>query len=169
MRIDRIGPDHAAQLADLQVDTFKQAYVDFHSPEDITSYCVAHYTPDLARAELSSEKTLCCVGLLDSDLSGYYIVKHQSSPIELGFESSELKQIYVLDSAYGNGLGRALYDHALKSIQSVGHRWVWLCVSDTNYRAQAFYDKHGFRRIGDGPDLKIGKDRLTSSVLALEI
>jgi ribosomal protein S18 acetylase RimI-like enzyme len=169
MEIDRIGPDRAAQLADLQVLTFKQAYSEVHSAEDISSYCLAHYTSRIAKAELLSEETICCVGLLDSDPSGYYMVKHQASPIDLGSESSELKQIYVLNSAYGSGLGRALYDHAIAAVRSAGHQWVWLCVSDINYRAQAFYDKLGFQKVGDGPILEVGKDKLKSSVLALKL
>lgn len=82
IKIDRIGPDRAAQLADLQVLTFKQAYSEVHSSEDIEAYCLAHYTSEIAEAELSSEQAVCCVGLLDSEPSGYYLVKHQASPID---------------------------------------------------------------------------------------
>ena len=131
IKIDRIGPERAAQLADLQVRTFKQAYSEVHSREDIDAYCIAHYTSEIAEAELSSEQTVCCVGLLDSEPVGYYMVKHQASPIDLGSKSSELKQIYVLSSAYGNGLGRALYDHALAIIRSAGHLWVWFTPCTT--------------------------------------
>jgi ribosomal protein S18 acetylase RimI-like enzyme len=169
IKIDRIGPDRAAQLADLQVRTFKQAYSEVHSREDIDAYCHAHYTSETAEAELSSEQTVCCVGLLDSAPVGYYMVNHHASPIDLGSKSSELKQIYVLSSAYGNGLGRALYDHALATIRSAGHLWVWLCVSDINYRAQSFYDRLGFAKVGVGPVLEVGKDKLKSSILAVEL
>ncbi len=169
IRIDRIGPGRATQLAKLQVLTFKQAYFGIHSPEDIEAYCLANYTPEVAKAELASEQTVCCVGWLDSEPSGYYMVKHQGSPIDLGSTSSELKQIYVLSSAYGAGLGRALYDHALTTIRSAGHLRVRLCVSDINYGAQAFYDKLGFEKLGAGPVLEVGKDKLKSSVLALKL
>lgn len=168
IRIERIGSDCAALFADLQVLTFKQAYSDVHSPEDIEAYCLAHYTSEIAAAGLSSEQTVCCLGLLNSETSGYYIVKHHSSPIDLGSKSSELKQLYVLSSAYNDGLGRALYDHALATIRSAGHLWVWLCVSDINCRAQAFYDTRGFAKVGAGPILDMGNDKLKSSVLALE-
>jgi len=169
IKIDRIGPDRAAQLADLQVLTFKQAYSEVHSPESMEAYCLAHYTSESAEAALSSEQTVCCVGLLDSEPSGYYMVKHQASPIDLGSKSSELEQIYVLSSAYGDGIGRALYDHALATIRSADKVWVWLCVSNINYRALAFYDKLGFAKVGAGPVLQVGNDKLKSSVLALKL
>lgn len=169
IEIDQIGTDSAAQLAELQIRTFAEAYADVHSPEDVRNYCATHYSSESAANDLSSENTVCCVGLLNSEPSGYFMVKHQSCPISLDSESSELKQIYVLSSAYGVGLGRALYEHALAMIQSEGNRWVWLCVSDKNYRAQAFYEKLGFEKIGAGPLLIVGKDELSSSVLVLNI
>lgn len=169
IKIKRIGTGHATQIAALQALTFKQAYSDVHSPEDIEAYCLAHYTSEIAEIDLSSEETVCCVGLLNSEPSGYYMVKHQACPITLDSKSSELKQIYVLRRAYGSGLGRTLYEHALAAIRSTGHYWVWLCVSDSNYRAQAFYEKLGFEKVGTGPDLEIGKDKLLSSILALKL
>jgi len=169
IKIDRIGPDRAALLADLQTLTFKQAYSDVHSPEDMEAYCLTHYTSEIAETELSSQETVCCVGQLNAEPSGYYMVKHQACPITLDSESSELKQIYVLSSAYGGGLGRALYEHSLTTILAAGHRWVWLCVSDINYRAQAFYTTLGFTKVGTGPVLEVGKDKLPSSILALEL
>ena len=118
---------------------------------------------------MSSHRAVYLIGLLDSKPSGYYLVTHQACPVELDSESPELKQIYVLSSAYGTGLGRALYDRAFATIQSAGHHRVWLCVSDINYRTQAFYAKLGFARVGTGSILAVGTDELMSSLLALEL
>ena len=169
IEIRPIGTEHAEQLANLQADTFRQAYSDIHSSEDIETYCLMHYATKIAEMDLSSEETACCIGLLDSRPSGYYMVKHRACPIALGAESSELKQIYVLGSAYGRGLGQALFDHAITTVRSFSSEWVWLCVSDINYRAQAFYRKLKFVKVGTGPTLEVGKDILLSSVLAKDL
>ncbi|MEM9005417.1 MAG: GNAT family N-acetyltransferase [Cyanobacteria bacterium P01_F01_bin.86] len=167
--IRRIGTDYAEQLANLQADTFRQAYSDTHASEDIETYCLTHYTTEIAKMDLSSEATACCMGWLDSKLSGYYIVKHRACPIALDAKSSELKQIYVLSSSYGRGLGRALFDHAIATVYASGSEWVWLCVSDMNYRAQAFYKKLKFNKLGPGAVLKVGNDKLSSSILAKDL
>lgn len=169
IKIDSINKEQASQLAELQVLTFKQAYSNVHSAENIAAYCNSHYTSEIAATDLSSVDTVCCIGHVDSQACGYYLVKHQACPIALDSSSSELKQIYVLSSAYSTGLGRALYDHALTTIRSKGHDWVWLCVSDLNYRAQAFYKKLGFDKVGAGPAIEVGKDTLQSSLLALKL
>ena len=163
--IKPVGKNQAEQLANLQADTFRQAYSNVHSTEDLEAYCLAHYTPKIAEVDLSSAETVCCMGYINAEPSGYYMVKHRDCPITLETKSSELKQIYVLSSAYGKGLGSALFDHAIASVRASGSERVWLCVSDINYRAQAFYTKLGFTKVGVGPILQVGKDSLTSSVL----
>ena len=164
--ICQIGDDRAADLADLQALTFREAYSGVHSPENIEAYCQANFTAEMARADLSADGTVCCLGLLDSVPSGYYMVKNDPCPIPLESGSSELKQIYVLRDAYGGGLGGALFEHALSTIRTAGRSWVWLCVSDRNYRAQAFYRKLDFVKLGAGPVLEVGSEQLPSSILA---
>ena len=166
IHVRRIGPDDAALLARLQTRTFEEAYAGVHSAEDIGTYCRTHYTRALAEAELAAPATECCVAELDAEPAGYYLVKHDPCPLPVDGLAAELKQIYVLRSAYGSGLGRALYNHAIESLRLCGIDTLWLCVSDLNERAQAFYAKLGFARLGDGPALIVGSDTLRSSILA---
>ncbi len=166
--IEQIGRDHAYKLAKLQADTFRQAYSDVHSLDDIEVYCLANYTPELAEHELADKETICCFGLLNSVLSGYYILKHRDPPIPVGFSAVGLKQIYVLSSAYGSGLAQALYEHALDYAQTLESEGLWLCVSDINHRAKAFYDRLEFKSVGEGPILKVGSDHLPSSILVFK-
>lgn len=169
IEIGQITINDAQNLATLQAATFRQAYADVHTAQEIETYCRTHYTLENARKELSLAETVCCIGWLASKPSGYYLVKHHACPIPLEGISSELKQIYVLSSAYGKGLGAALFDHAVTAVRSSGSKWVWLCVSDINYRAQAFYMKLGFAKVGSGPILQVGRDSLSSSILTKDL
>ena len=168
IRFERIGVERAGELAELQATTFREAYAGVHTRENIEAYIGANYTMAVAEADLSANETVCCLGLVDSAAFGYYLIKHVDCPMALDSSSSELKQIYVLSSEYGRGLGHSLYQHAIEAIASAGRKWVWLCVSDVNYRAQAFYRKLGFSKLGAGPILEVGSDRLESSILARE-
>ncbi|MCH8867486.1 MAG: GNAT family N-acetyltransferase [Proteobacteria bacterium] len=161
-----VGTEFSDQLVKLWVDTFKQAYEDVHSPEDIAAYCAANFTAESASDELSSPQTVCCIASVENDPRGFYLVKHHGCPIPVAADASELKQIYVLASEYGNGLGRSLYEHATECIRAAGSGCVWLSVADINLRAQAFYKKLGFDRLGPGPILEVGSERLTSSIMA---
>lgn len=169
INIQAIAEDQAGQLAVLQTRTFREAYADVHASTDLDAYCRTHYTKEKAVAEVTASDAVCRFGMLADQPSGYYIVRHRVSRLAPAPLSSELKQIYVLRSAYGSGLGQALYQDALEAIRSVGHRLVWLCVSDINDRAKSFYEKLGFERVAAGPALSVGKDQLPSSILTREL
>ena len=163
--IRSVNFESAEHLLYLWCETFKQAYKDVHTSENIHAYCANNFTLDAAVDVLSDDKTVCCIAYQDNQPSGYYIVKHHDCPIDLQQSASELKQIYILASQYGLGLGRALFEHASSIIQNAGREGIWLCVSDINYRAQSFYKKLTFTPVGPGPVFDVGTDRLSSTVM----
>jgi diamine N-acetyltransferase len=53
-------------------------------------------------------------------------------------------------------------------VRGFGGRTAWLSVWEKNPRAQAFYTKAGFTRVGEA-DFWVGPDRQTDHILALPI
>ena len=121
-----VGIESSEQLVNLWVETFTKAYQGMHSPENIQAYCSKNFTVDAALEVLSSEQIVCCIAYRNDQPSGYYVVKHHLCPIELDGESSELKQIYVLSSEYGTGLGKFLFETASEVVRDAGRQWLWL-------------------------------------------
>jgi ribosomal protein S18 acetylase RimI-like enzyme len=62
-----------------------------------------------------------------------------------------LRLIAVEESLRGSGVGSSLLDEFETRTASVGRDWC-LLVSDFNKRAQAFYERHGYRKAGALPD-----------------
>ena len=62
-----------------------------------------------------------------------------------------LRLIVVDESLRGTGIGSALLAEFESRTASVGRDWC-LLVSDFNTQAQAFYQRHGYRRAGALPD-----------------
>jgi diamine N-acetyltransferase len=62
--------------------------------------------------------------------------------------TAELSKIYVLPEGHGGGASRALMDAALAAARERGAVGVWLGVNQLNERAQRFYGKSGFTRVG---------------------
>jgi ribosomal protein S18 acetylase RimI-like enzyme len=75
----------------------------------------------------------------------------------------------VLKQYYGAGISNGLIDCAIETADLHQSVWLWLCVSDKNHRAQRFYQKLHFEKIGKGPVLIVGQDKLNSSILALKL
>ncbi|MEM8887850.1 MAG: GNAT family N-acetyltransferase [Bacteroidota bacterium] len=64
-----------------------------------------------------------------------------------GFTSSdmaELEKIYILPGHKGKGIGRKVMTQIMEICKARSMEHLYLCVIDTNYAAQAFYEKLGF-------------------------
>ena len=92
---------------------------------------------------------------------------HQAALLKLRYAIENHRAAALLAGA--SGLGKTLFEVACDTVRSAGHQWMWLCVSDINERAKAFYKKHAFEPVGPGPVFEVGSDRLTSTVMALRM
>lgn len=167
--IRHIAIDTAALLSQLSCHTYHDAYSDLHSEANLAAYCADNFTQDAAEAILSDPNIICKIAFKDGVAAGFYIIKDYACPVTLRAPSAELKQIYTLADHYGTGLGRALFNDATATILNMGKQAVWLTVADANHRAKAFYGKLGFEVMGGGPVFHVGTDRLSSTVLALNL
>lgn len=59
--------------------------------------------------------------------------------------TAELEKIYILPQHKGKGIGRKAMTQLMDACKARAMEHLFLCVIDTNYAAQAFYEKLGFR------------------------
>ncbi len=64
----------------------------------------------------------------------------------------QLEHLFVAPDAMGLGVGRALWDAAVRAAREVGAAALWL---DSDPYAEAFYLKMGARRVGEAPSTAI--------------
>ncbi|MEL6692339.1 MAG: GNAT family N-acetyltransferase [Pseudomonadota bacterium] len=166
IRLSTLSTRDASLLSELQTETFAQAYEDVHSAEDIEQYCESNFSLANASALLGSRSYLCKSAQDNGRVAGFYTISFQHCPIELPERSAELKQIYILASHYGTGVGKQLFDDVRLELKERSYAWIWLAVSDINDRARSFYEKRGFETLGEGPVFNVGRDKLSSTILA---
>ena len=68
----------------------------------------------------------------------------------------EIVSLYLLPEYWGNGWGKALLSAAVKQLESMGYRDLFLWVLEGNQRARAFYECMGFRPSGAYTEDEIG-------------
>ncbi|KPL54860.1 hypothetical protein ABB55_23735 [Prosthecomicrobium hirschii] len=66
-----------------------------------------------------------------------------------------LELLAVLPAFQGRGIGRAVMDWLAGEGLKAGGTNLWLCVSDWNAPARAFYEGLGFEAVGPIPDLAV--------------
>jgi GNAT superfamily N-acetyltransferase len=63
----------------------------------------------------------------------------------------ELNKLYILEWFCGKGVGENLLMEAEKLVASKEIDKIWLWVLESNTRAISFYEKHGYKHIGNAP------------------
>ena len=62
--------------------------------------------------------------------------------------TAELSKVYVVPGSHGGGVAAALMTASLDAARARGAAGIWLGVNQLNERAQRFYAKSGFSRVG---------------------
>ena len=91
---------------------------------------------------------------------GYALLANDSTlglPAGNTTKQLEIKQLYVVEDWIGTGLGGTLMRRCLEVAQAAGVSAVVLGVWEHNERAKAFYQRYGFREIGDVA-FRLGED-----------
>lgn len=123
----------APSLAQVQVRGWWHTYADFIPPDKMPE-------PDDCLARWREAIPGGGVRVFDQDgaVAGYAYVR-----------GDELASLYVDPPAQGAGVGTLLLADAVERLRADGHPRAWLYVYADNERGRAFYERHGWRRVGD--------------------
>lgn len=144
----------APAVAEVAAATFALACPPGMAPESVALFIDEHLTParfaeyvaDPARAVLLAEE--------DGNVVGYAMLVHgdpydaDARAVVRHLPTTELSKIYVLPSAHGGGVARDLLAASVDVAREIGAAGIWLGTNQHNVRAQRFYEKAGFERVG---------------------
>lgn len=153
-RIERPGPDAAAELSHFANLAFTDTFGHIYAPDDLAAF-LADWNPPARLAEQFDDPDWPCA--LIRDPGGTILGYVKLGPIDFDLpeghsatDAIELHQLYVASAAKGTGIAAALMDWAIAEARSRA-RILYLSVFTENPRAQAFYRRYGFVDIGRNP------------------
>jgi GNAT superfamily N-acetyltransferase len=148
------GPDDAALLHRLAAASFALACPPGTTEEAVADFIATtlseqrfeDYLADLARDLLIVEADGVPVGYsmlvaadpTDADVLGVITRR----------PTVELSKIYLLAEAHGTGASAELMQRSIATAVARGAASVWLGVNQFNARANRFYEKNGFEKVG---------------------
>jgi ribosomal protein S18 acetylase RimI-like enzyme len=153
-RVRPATPADAAALSEVAAATFVLACPPGMPPESVAAFVAENltearfveYVADPGRAVLIAEEDGRSVGYAmlvhgePYDENVRAVVRHRPT--------TELSKIYVLPDAHGGGVATALLEAAVAVGREVGAAGMWLGTNQANLRAQRFYEKSGFEKVG---------------------
>jgi len=151
----------ATRLAALGRQTFSETFAATNTPEDLAAYLAEAYGPAIQLAQLQDPRHTFLLAEMQGQAVGYALLATDSAlglPAEnITTKQLEIKQLYVVEDWIGTGLGGTLMRRCLEVAQAARVSAVVLGVWEHNERAKAFYQRYGFREIGDVA-FKLGED-----------
>lgn len=150
LSIRRATPDDAAMLVELCTRTFYAAFSNACPAEDMQLYLSTWFTVEQLTNELRDPQSLFLLAEVAGAPAGYAKMQAGEIPACISDpQAIELSRLYVEQQHFGSGVGPALMQACLDEARQRGHRTVYLGVWEHNHRAQAFYRKWGFEKVGE--------------------
>lgn len=143
----------AAQLAAIGRQTFHDTFAATNTAADMAAYLDATFGPEKQLAELQQPDSMFLLARMQQQVVGYAKLLLNSQlgqlPDKAPEKRLEIERLYVQDEWIGTGLGATLMRRALEEAREQKCRAVVLGVWEKNVRALEFYQRFGFRVVGE--------------------
>lgn len=152
--IRKAMPADAETLAFIICESWKSAYKDIITPEELERKTEINKRIDLFRELIPSEKGHLFIAFSEDVPCGFCYFCDSRDEDMPGY--AEIASIYTLEQYWGKGIGRKIMDSALIEIKRLGYEKVMLWSFQDNLRARRFYEKCGFITDETTKDSKFG-------------
>jgi GNAT superfamily N-acetyltransferase len=127
--------------------SFCDTFAHLYRPEDLAAF-LAKFTTEAWAEELNDPNYAFLLAEDGGQPVGYVKLGPSSLPVESCGAAIELRQLYVLSSHLGAGVGAALMDWAVAEARRRQVEELYLTVYTDNHRARRFYARYGFEELG---------------------
>jgi diamine N-acetyltransferase len=146
----KAGIADAEALSYLGAATFLASFANDHPGRPLIEHLKSEHSVDYYAAKLTNPDIDIVIG--ETPLGapvGYVMLVPPEHPELQQPGDLELKRIYLLGPWQGGGNGKVLMEQALDIAKQRAAKRLLLAVYESNLRAVAFYEKAGFRQIGE--------------------
>ena len=145
------APGDEAVLAYIQTESWKAAFGEILSPEDLERCTNLKQAEQMYQHILRSELCRIAIGFVDDQ--PHCIAAWGKNRCNLGDAVGELICIHSLQRGWRNGYGSEMMRFVLDDLRRARYASVILWVFEANTRARRFYEKHGFTLTGQTQEL----------------
>jgi len=146
----RAEPADAKPLVQLATRTYYETFSALNTPENMQAYLSSAFTLPQFEADFRDSRVTFHVAETEGSLIGYAKLFAGNPPeCVVGEAPIELVRFYLDSQWHGSGVASALMERCLAEARQGGFKTMYLGVWEHNVRAQAFYTKWNFVRVGE--------------------
>lgn len=158
-----------AILSKIARRTFLQTFESSNSKEDIGLYLKKTFSEEKQKAEIQDPQRIIEIAWDQKDAVGFlHLHDGKVDPCVKGEKPIELLRLYLDSRFHGQGVGPLMMDRCLEIARTKGYKTLWLGVWEHNLKAQKFYQKYGFKKVGEHL-FDLGHDQQNDYVLSLSL
>jgi ribosomal protein S18 acetylase RimI-like enzyme len=148
--IRKATADDAETLARISRETFDAAFGELYDEADLKIFIRDNYAADKARRELLDPEIGVWLLEVDDRAVGYVLAGpcKLDNP-EVTSTCQEIHRLYLLPDYQSGGRGARLMEVAMRWLERDRPRRIWLGVFSGNPGAQRFYERLGFKKVGE--------------------
>jgi diamine N-acetyltransferase len=159
--------DDAEKLAPLAIKIFNDTFAGhpLNKPEDMEIYIAEAFSLEQTARELSDKDTIVLIVESNRQMIGFAMLyEHSTEKCISDPDPIEIQRFYIAREYQGKGIAHSLMEKCLEIAVEKNYQTIWLGVWEYNYRARRFYEKLGFRVVGDHI-FQLGSDPQTDLVM----
>jgi ribosomal protein S18 acetylase RimI-like enzyme len=167
LKIRRGTVEDAETLAPLAVKIFNDTFAanPLNKPEDMKAYITEFMSVAAFEQELADENSIFFIAEIEDKIVGYAkLQEHSTEDCVSDKNPIELCRLYVSHEFHGKGIAKQLMDECFAEAHRKNFQTMWLGVWEFNFRAQKFYEKLGFSKVGKHI-FQLGSDPQTDFVM----
>ena len=150
MNLRAPNPDDLSQLARLGRETFIETFGTLYTPDDLNHFLQNVYSEKTVAQELADPKLTHRVIDNGEDLVAFIKIGPVHVPVDNPLPGAmEIWQLYVRREFIALGLGKQLMAWADDEFQKRDAGDIYVSVFSENERAIRFYQRHGFKKVGE--------------------
>ncbi len=155
-------------LTELSQSTYRDTFSASNSEALMQSYFNSSLNEETLARELQNPDSEFYFIYVQQQVAGFIKINQLKAQTDIHDPRGlEVERLYIRQSFFGLGLGRALIEFAINQATSNQH-FLWLGVWEGNHHALAFYQRLGFYQIGEHP-FDMGGDIQTDLLMRLDI
>jgi GNAT superfamily N-acetyltransferase len=146
----RVTVADTSTIVQIGAETFKAAFGPHHTAKDMAAYLEVNFNNAVIQSLIEDVSHHFLLGYEGNKVIGYAMLREGPQPeFVTGSNPIELVRFYVTPDVIGLGYGSELMRVCLEEALTMGHSTVWLSVWQKNNHAIRFYEKWGFRIVGN--------------------
>ena len=163
--------EDAEMLAPLAVKIFNDTFADnpLNKPDDMRAYIAEFLSVEAFGKDLADENSMFFIAEIEGKIIGYAkLIEHSTEDCVSDENPIELNKLYVTHEFHGKGIAQVLMEKCFAEAKGKNYQTMWLGVWEFNFRAQKFYEKLGFRQVGNHI-FQLGSDPQTDWIMGKKL